>query len=98
MQVADRCQRGGSGDGGTSRIRCGRIRECFVGCLRHYGHRQKQYEQRGAAREGTSAFCQTDGGHPPTEAGTLSRGRKVVAWLTLLLFVVLFMPLPMNQR
>jgi membrane-associated protease RseP (regulator of RpoE activity) len=30
--------------------------------------------------------------HPPTEPSTLSRGRRVLAWLTLGLFVLLFMP------
>jgi membrane-associated protease RseP (regulator of RpoE activity) len=34
------------------------------------------------------------GGHPPTEPGELSPGRRVVAVLTLLLFVGLFMPTP----
>jgi len=34
------------------------------------------------------------GGHPPTEPGELSRGRRWVALITLLLFVVLFMPTP----
>jgi membrane-associated protease RseP (regulator of RpoE activity) len=35
------------------------------------------------------------GGHPPTEPGELSRGRRIVAIATLLLFVLLFMPTPM---
>jgi membrane-associated protease RseP (regulator of RpoE activity) len=30
--------------------------------------------------------------HPPTEASELSRARRVLAWVTLLLFVLLFMP------
>jgi membrane-associated protease RseP (regulator of RpoE activity) len=34
------------------------------------------------------------GGHPPTEPGTLSPGRRVVAIGTLVLFVLLFMPAP----
>ena len=32
--------------------------------------------------------------HPPTDAGDLSTGRKVVAVITLVLFVLLFMPTP----
>jgi membrane-associated protease RseP (regulator of RpoE activity) len=32
--------------------------------------------------------------HPPFEPGQLGRGRRVVAWLCLLLFVLLFMPTP----
>jgi membrane-associated protease RseP (regulator of RpoE activity) len=36
--------------------------------------------------------------HPPTDDETLSRGRRVVAWCTLLLFVLLFMPLPMAKH
>jgi membrane-associated protease RseP (regulator of RpoE activity) len=32
--------------------------------------------------------------HPPVEAGELSPGRRGVAWLTLVLFVLLFMPTP----
>jgi membrane-associated protease RseP (regulator of RpoE activity) len=35
------------------------------------------------------------GGHPPTEPGELSPGRRAVAIATLLLFVLLFMPTPM---
>ena len=35
--------------------------------------------------------------HPPTDPGELSRGRRVVAVLCLLLFVVLFMPTPMRE-
>ena len=34
----------------------------------------------------------TGPGHPPTEAGPLSPRRRVVGWLTLFLFVLLFMP------
>lgn len=34
------------------------------------------------------------GDHPPTENAQLSRGRKIVAWATLLTFVLLFMPVP----
>jgi len=37
------------------------------------------------------------GGHPPTEAGELSRGRRIIAIGTLVLFVLLFMPTPMMQ-
>jgi membrane-associated protease RseP (regulator of RpoE activity) len=33
--------------------------------------------------------------HPPFEPGPLSRGRRAVAWLCLVLFVLLFMPTPM---
>ncbi|MCA9580860.1 MAG: site-2 protease family protein [Myxococcales bacterium] len=36
-------------------------------------------------------------GHPPTEDDTLSRGRRVVAWVTLLLFPILFMPAWLRQ-
>ncbi len=32
--------------------------------------------------------------HPPTDDETLSGGRKVVAWLCLALFILLFMPTP----
>ncbi len=35
------------------------------------------------------------GGHPPTEPGELSPGRRAIAIGTLLLFVLLFMPTPM---
>lgn len=35
--------------------------------------------------------------HPPVEAGALSPGRKIVAWITLALFVLLFMPTPLAQ-
>ena len=42
----------------------------------------------GAARE-----------HPPTDAtSSLSRGRQVVAWLTLAAFVALFMPVPFSEH
>jgi membrane-associated protease RseP (regulator of RpoE activity) len=34
------------------------------------------------------------GGHPPTEPGELSRGRRIIAIGTLVLFVLLFMPTP----
>jgi membrane-associated protease RseP (regulator of RpoE activity) len=37
------------------------------------------------------------GGHPPTEPGELSRGRRVVAIGTLVLFVLLVMPIPMME-
>jgi membrane-associated protease RseP (regulator of RpoE activity) len=37
------------------------------------------------------------GGHPPTEPGELSGGRRIVAIGTLVLFVLLFMPTPMMQ-
>lgn len=36
------------------------------------------------------------GDHPPTEPGALSPGRRVVAWATLTLFVLLFMPVPLR--
>jgi membrane-associated protease RseP (regulator of RpoE activity) len=36
--------------------------------------------------------------HPPTDPGELSRGRKVVAWITLAFFVLLFMPWPFRVR
>ena len=32
--------------------------------------------------------------HPPFEPGELGRGRRAVAWLCLILFVLLFMPTP----
>jgi hypothetical protein len=35
------------------------------------------------------------GRHPPTEPGSLSPARRVVAVVTLLLFILLFMPTPM---
>jgi membrane-associated protease RseP (regulator of RpoE activity) len=35
--------------------------------------------------------------HPPVEAGALSPRRKIVAWITLALFVLLFMPTPLAQ-
>ncbi len=38
------------------------------------------------------------GPHPPTENATLSRRRAVVAWATLLLFVLLFMPVPFRAH
>ena len=34
--------------------------------------------------------------HPPTEPGELSPRRRVLAWLTLALFVLLFMPTPLS--
>ena len=34
--------------------------------------------------------------HPPTEDSVLSPGRKVVAWATLILFVLIFMPVPLS--
>jgi hypothetical protein len=34
--------------------------------------------------------------HPPFEPGPLSRGRRIVAWACLALFVLLFMPTPMT--
>ena len=36
--------------------------------------------------------------HPPTEDSELSRGRRIVAWGTLLLFVLIFMPAPLSQH
>ncbi|HYP86721.1 MAG TPA: site-2 protease family protein [Polyangiaceae bacterium] len=44
----------------------------------------------------TGAIGSFSGGadHPPCEPGELGRGRRAVAWLCLLLFVVLFMPTP----
>jgi membrane-associated protease RseP (regulator of RpoE activity) len=38
------------------------------------------------------------GGHPPTEPGTLSPGRRIVAIASLVLFVLLFMPTPMTSN
>jgi membrane-associated protease RseP (regulator of RpoE activity) len=38
------------------------------------------------------------GGHPPTEPGSLSPARRVVAIGTLVLFVLLFMPTPMSAN
>jgi membrane-associated protease RseP (regulator of RpoE activity) len=38
------------------------------------------------------------GGHPPTEPGTLSPVRRIVAIGTLVLFVLLFMPTPMTSN
>lgn len=35
--------------------------------------------------------------HPPFEPGPLSRWRKVIGWLTLLVFVALFMPTPVAE-
>jgi membrane-associated protease RseP (regulator of RpoE activity) len=35
--------------------------------------------------------------HPPFEPGPLSRGRRVIAWLCLILFVLIFMPTPLAQ-
>ena len=35
--------------------------------------------------------------HPPTERGELSPGRRVVAWFSLAVFVLLFMPTPLAQ-
>lgn len=35
--------------------------------------------------------------HPPVEGGALSPARKIVAWITLALFVLLFMPTPIAQ-
>lgn len=37
------------------------------------------------------------GNHPPTEPGELSTGRKIIAIITLLLFVLLFMPTPLAR-
>lgn len=34
--------------------------------------------------------------HPPTEDSELSRGRRIVAWATLLLFALIFMPVPLS--
>ena len=36
--------------------------------------------------------------HPPTEDARLSPIRRVVAWVTLLMFVALFMPIPLTQH
>jgi membrane-associated protease RseP (regulator of RpoE activity) len=36
--------------------------------------------------------------HPPTEPGELSPGRRVVAIISLIIFVLLFMPTPMSTR
>jgi membrane-associated protease RseP (regulator of RpoE activity) len=36
--------------------------------------------------------------HPPTDDDRLSPGRRVVAWGTLLLFALLFMPVPISQH
>ena len=36
--------------------------------------------------------------HPPVEAGPLSPARRVVAWATLVLFLLLFMPTPFSIR
>jgi hypothetical protein len=36
--------------------------------------------------------------HPPTEDSELSRGRRIVAWGTLILFVLIFMPAPLSQH
>jgi len=36
--------------------------------------------------------------HPPVEPGELSHGRRILAWTTLLLFVLLFMPTWMESR
>ncbi len=38
----------------------------------------------------------TQGRHPPTDDGVLSPGRRVVAAITLALFVLLFMPVPLR--
>ncbi|HEX6273402.1 MAG TPA: site-2 protease family protein, partial [Polyangiaceae bacterium] len=35
--------------------------------------------------------------HPPFEPGPLSPGRRVIAWLCLILFVLIFMPTPLAQ-
>jgi hypothetical protein len=35
--------------------------------------------------------------HPPCEVGELSRARRAVGWLCLVLFVALFMPTPLTQ-
>ncbi len=40
----------------------------------------------------------TGAGHPPTDDPYLSPRRRLVGWLTLLLFVLLFMPSPMRQQ
>ena len=36
--------------------------------------------------------------HPPTEPGELSPARRVIAWITLAFFVLLFMPTPLAQH
>ena len=33
--------------------------------------------------------------HPPVDDAQLGRGRRIVAWGTLVLFVLLFMPAPL---
>lgn len=38
------------------------------------------------------------GEHPPVEAGELTRGRRMLAWTTLMLFVLLFMPTWIETR
>ncbi|MGB5812966.1 MAG: hypothetical protein WBG86_20705 [Polyangiales bacterium] len=40
----------------------------------------------------------TGSDHPPTDDKALSRGRKVVGWLTLGLFVLLFMPVWLREQ
>jgi len=44
----------------------------------------------------TGVIASVSGGadHPPCEPGALGRGRRAVAWLCLILFVLLFMPTP----
>jgi len=40
----------------------------------------------------------TGHGHPPTDDQYLSPRRRIVGWLTLLLFVLLFMPSPIREQ
>jgi membrane-associated protease RseP (regulator of RpoE activity) len=41
------------------------------------------------------AFLARGADHPPFDGGSLTAGRRAIAWLCLVLFVVLFMPTPM---
>lgn len=47
----------------------------------------------------TGLIARMSGGadHPPFEVGELGRGRRAIAWLCLILFVLLFMPTPQAQ-
>jgi membrane-associated protease RseP (regulator of RpoE activity) len=40
------------------------------------------------------AFLSRGADHPPFDGGALTKGRRAIAWLCLVLFVVLFMPTP----
>jgi membrane-associated protease RseP (regulator of RpoE activity) len=42
--------------------------------------------------------ARSGGAHPPTDDDTLSPARRVIAFLTLALFVLLFMPIPLSQH